>query len=565
MDDARVRTRRDRGGGRRAGCRASRKAATRDLGWWQWSLDCGSDRLALRPQPVLAPALIKTNDAPARRIDIRNEFGRRHRDLGCDPPRTRVRSRRCSLGATNGSRPRGRSRLLVCLAFLSRAVWRLRRSQAAWPDAETQLGRVLVAPNEGPAVIGVLRPRVVVPAWALTTDHATLELLLRHELEHVRAGDSRVLFAAALLLALFPWNAALCGWRAGSVSGSRSTAIRVSSARSAPRCTHTGSCCRGRRTLRRGRTATDGRRFVRTGNTSRGEDHSHDHATSSPRARRVTSVWRHRGRRTFDRGVDAAPRRHSLETAANQSSGKETAGAATTAAAKSEATPKPSSIPAPPPPAARRSPPPFAAARSKPLRGIRAAIPDDLRMAGTEGTVIARFSVDPRGIPDTTTIHVIESTNDKFSAAVRSVLPGWRFDTAGSVSLPFRFILTSTVEREQDQFTQMVIDGVARYPVVIAALGPPASRQQRVGIPDTPVGRAFKAWVDATNSGDRALLDAFNTRVYPSRVVADDGRLASRERRRSADADPREQDAQSRVRGRREHQRPGPRRLYGGQ
>src|SRR5882762_6372277 len=40
---------------------------------------------------------------------------------------------------------------------------------------------------------------------------------------------------------------------------------------------------------------------------------------------------------------------------------------------------------------------------------------------------------------------------------------------------------------------------------------PPPQPQARAqpAIPDTPAGRTFKAWLEAFNSGDRALLDAY--------------------------------------------------------
>jgi hypothetical protein len=102
---------------------------------------------------------------------------------------------------------------IAWIAFLISAVIRMRLMRREWRESDTEIGPVLVAKDTGPAVVGVVQPRVVIPAWSLDADRSTRELLLRHELEHLRAGDSRVLFGAAVLLALFPWNAAL-GWMA---------------------------------------------------------------------------------------------------------------------------------------------------------------------------------------------------------------------------------------------------------------------------------------------------------------------------------------------------------------
>jgi beta-lactamase regulating signal transducer with metallopeptidase domain len=97
---------------------------------------------------------------------------------------------------------------IVWFALLSHAVARLRRRRNSWREVETDAGRVLVSNDDGPAVVGFVRPRIVIPRWALVVDRETRALLLLHEREHLRANDSRVLFGAAVLLALAPWNAA---------------------------------------------------------------------------------------------------------------------------------------------------------------------------------------------------------------------------------------------------------------------------------------------------------------------------------------------------------------------
>ncbi|MDB4915530.1 MAG: peptidase BlaR1 [Gemmatimonadetes bacterium] len=68
---------------------------------------------------------------------------------------------------------------------------------------------VLVSERTGPALVGVVSPSIVVPAWSLDMDPAQLALMLRHEEEHRRAGDGQVLTAAQLALIIMPWNVAL--------------------------------------------------------------------------------------------------------------------------------------------------------------------------------------------------------------------------------------------------------------------------------------------------------------------------------------------------------------------
>jgi beta-lactamase regulating signal transducer with metallopeptidase domain len=97
----------------------------------------------------------------------------------------------------------------LLLSLLVIAAIRLRAWRSRWTTTTTEIGEVYVARNVGPAVFGVLHPRIVIPAWVLAIENRPRELLLRHELEHLRAGDTRVLLGAELALAAFPWNAAL--------------------------------------------------------------------------------------------------------------------------------------------------------------------------------------------------------------------------------------------------------------------------------------------------------------------------------------------------------------------
>src|SRR3989441_11038485 len=48
---------------------------------------------------------------------------------------------------------------------------------------------------------------------------------------------------------------------------------------------------------------------------------------------------------------------------------------------------------------------------------------------------------------------------------------------------------------------------------------PQSTAQAQPTIPDTPAGRTFKAWLEAFNSGDRALLDAYFHKYDPSKSV----------------------------------------------
>jgi TonB family protein len=52
--------------------------------------------------------------------------------------------------------------------------------------------------------------------------------------------------------------------------------------------------------------------------------------------------------------------------------------------------------------------------------------------------VIAQFEIDTLGRVDTATIRITSAPNDDFAAAVRSVIPFWRFSPAVEECRPVR-------------------------------------------------------------------------------------------------------------------------------
>lgn len=95
--------------------------------------------------------------------------------------------------------------VLLALAAMAAVLGRRRRG---WSAAEVDGVPVLVSPDVGPAVVGIFRSRIVLPAWTLSADEQARRLVLEHEGEHVRAGDPRLLAAAIVFAALTPWNPA---------------------------------------------------------------------------------------------------------------------------------------------------------------------------------------------------------------------------------------------------------------------------------------------------------------------------------------------------------------------
>jgi hypothetical protein len=97
----------------------------------------------------------------------------------------------------------------VLFAVLAGTVLRYRAARRRWPPGELAGARVRVAPASGPAVIGFVRPEIVVPAWLLDAPMAEQRLVIAHEREHVRAGDHRLLGVACIVTALLPWHPAV--------------------------------------------------------------------------------------------------------------------------------------------------------------------------------------------------------------------------------------------------------------------------------------------------------------------------------------------------------------------
>lgn len=89
-----------------------------------------------------------------------------------------------------------------------------------WAVASIRLGRmtgaltqdtidgvpVWLTADVGPAVAGVLNPRILAPAWLLEMPASQRSLVLLHEAEHVRARDPWLLVLLRLARVIAPWN-----------------------------------------------------------------------------------------------------------------------------------------------------------------------------------------------------------------------------------------------------------------------------------------------------------------------------------------------------------------------
>lgn len=86
---------------------------------------------------------------------------------------------------------------------------RLRTERSGWQHVRVSGRGVMISDRTGPAVVGFVRPGIVLPRWFLKLEKERRELVLLHEEEHLRAHDERLLFFARLALISMPCNVAL--------------------------------------------------------------------------------------------------------------------------------------------------------------------------------------------------------------------------------------------------------------------------------------------------------------------------------------------------------------------
>jgi len=65
---------------------------------------------------------------------------------------------------------------------------------------------VLVSDSVGPAVVGLIRSRIVVPAWLLQESYGQQRYVIAHEQSHLKARDPLLVAIALVLLVGMPWS-----------------------------------------------------------------------------------------------------------------------------------------------------------------------------------------------------------------------------------------------------------------------------------------------------------------------------------------------------------------------
>lgn len=92
--------------------------------------------------------------------------------------------------------------VLLLAGSAAQLFWRQRR----WARTTLAGVPVYIAPGVGPAVVGLLRPRIVVPPWVVESSPARQAHVIAHEQAHLTAGDPLLLTTALCLLVFMPWN-----------------------------------------------------------------------------------------------------------------------------------------------------------------------------------------------------------------------------------------------------------------------------------------------------------------------------------------------------------------------
>jgi bla regulator protein blaR1 len=92
--------------------------------------------------------------------------------------------------------------ILVLLGSAMHLQWRKRQ----WTAASVFGTSVYLSTDVGPAVVGLLRPRIVFPVWLLDSPREQQAAVIAHETSHIDARDPTLLTIALCLIALMPWN-----------------------------------------------------------------------------------------------------------------------------------------------------------------------------------------------------------------------------------------------------------------------------------------------------------------------------------------------------------------------
>ncbi len=95
--------------------------------------------------------------------------------------------------------------IAMLLALVASGVYLLSRKRR-WRVDKVSGAQVYVTEGVGPAVVGLLRPRIVVPRWVTMALPQHQSAVIAHEQSHLEAHDPQLFTLALGLLVFMPWN-----------------------------------------------------------------------------------------------------------------------------------------------------------------------------------------------------------------------------------------------------------------------------------------------------------------------------------------------------------------------
>lgn len=98
---------------------------------------------------------------------------------------------------------------ILVLGLFALLCLRLRRLRARCEPRDIRGEEVLCSDGFGPAAVGLIRSRIVLPSWTFGLGERELQMVVLHEREHVRARDPALLGVGLLLASISPWNPAV--------------------------------------------------------------------------------------------------------------------------------------------------------------------------------------------------------------------------------------------------------------------------------------------------------------------------------------------------------------------
>jgi TonB family protein len=326
---------------------------------------------------------------------------------------------------------------LLLIGRLVRGSVLLDASRRAWKHGRVNGVRVQVSDNVGPAVVGLRSMEVVVPQWIFSLDESLRAIVMRHEEEHRLARDPYLLFGAMVLVALMPWNVALwlqarrlrlgiemdCDRRVLRAHPSPERygmlILTIAQRKSPAPVAFAPMLTEPRTNLERRIRAMRTTKVARATMIGGGLVTVAVLALASSLQSAPTSFARTRAALT-QRFVAALPSAFAPETipvATKKSPAKQEVrklDAVVSVANEEGSTPN-----------------------------VMPHYPALLRAAEVEGAVIARFSYDAHGGVDAKSIHIVTTTNQYLSDAVRQAVRTWRGAPNSSAQVPFVFVLAN--------------------------------------------------------------------------------------------------------------------------